>query len=43
MPWFFPAFGDPPTPVSGRLMPPQRSGLGLEVRSDAIEKYRLKF
>jgi L-alanine-DL-glutamate epimerase-like enolase superfamily enzyme len=42
MPWFFPAFVEPPALVNGQLVPPQRPGLGLEIRTDALEKYRLK-
>jgi L-alanine-DL-glutamate epimerase-like enolase superfamily enzyme len=42
MPWLFPAFVEPPAIVNGQLMPPKRPGLGLEVRSDALEKYRVK-
>ena len=42
MPWFFSVFTDPPALVNGRLVPSQRPGLGLEVRGDALEKYRVK-
>ncbi len=41
MPWFFPAFQDPPALVNGQVVPPKRPGLGLEIRSDAVEKYRV--
>ena len=42
MPWLFPAFVEPPAIVNGQLVPPARPGLGLEVRTDALEKYRVK-
>jgi L-talarate/galactarate dehydratase len=42
MPWFFPAFVEPPGVVEGRLVPPRGPGLGLEVREDAIRKYRVQ-
>jgi L-alanine-DL-glutamate epimerase-like enolase superfamily enzyme len=41
MPWFFAAFVEPPAIVNGQLVPPKRPGLGLEVRTDALEKYRV--
>ncbi|OAI51361.1 hypothetical protein AYO44_00700 [Planctomycetaceae bacterium SCGC AG-212-F19] len=41
MPWLAPAFVEPPAIVQGKIVPPQRPGLGLEVRPDAVEKYRL--
>ncbi len=41
MPWLFPAFVEPPAIVNGKLVPPRRPGLGLEVRQDAVEKYRV--
>jgi L-alanine-DL-glutamate epimerase-like enolase superfamily enzyme len=43
MPWLFPAFIEPPALVDGQLVPPQRPGLGLEIRDDAVEKYRVDF
>jgi L-alanine-DL-glutamate epimerase-like enolase superfamily enzyme len=42
MPWFFPAFTEPPAIVNGQITAPQRPGLGLEIRVDAVEKYRLE-
>jgi L-alanine-DL-glutamate epimerase-like enolase superfamily enzyme len=42
MPWFYPAFVDPPVLVEGRMVPPKRPGLGLEIRHDALEKYRME-
>lgn len=41
MPWLTQAFADPPAIVKGKMLPPQRPGLGLEIRPDAIEKYRI--
>jgi L-alanine-DL-glutamate epimerase-like enolase superfamily enzyme len=41
MPWLFPAFMEPPALVKGKLVPPRRPGLGLEIREDAVEKYRV--
>jgi L-talarate/galactarate dehydratase len=41
MPWLTPAFIDPPAIVGGKIVPPQRPGLGLEVKPDVMEKYRL--
>src|SRR5581483_8636970 len=38
MPWLYPAFVDPPAIVKGQIAAPKRSGLGLEIRDDAIEK-----
>jgi L-alanine-DL-glutamate epimerase-like enolase superfamily enzyme len=40
--WLFPAFVEAPAIVNGQLVPPKRPGLGLEIRPDALEKYRLK-
>jgi L-alanine-DL-glutamate epimerase-like enolase superfamily enzyme len=42
LPWFFPAFVEPPGLVEGRLVPPRGPGLGLEIREDAIRKYRVQ-
>ena len=36
-----PAFIEPPAIVNGKIVPPQRPGLGLEVKPDVVEKYRL--
>jgi L-alanine-DL-glutamate epimerase-like enolase superfamily enzyme len=41
MPWLFAAFTEPPAIVKGQLVPPRRPGLGLQIRSDAVEKYRV--
>jgi L-alanine-DL-glutamate epimerase-like enolase superfamily enzyme len=42
MPWFFPAFAEPPPIVNGQIVPSKRPGLGLEIRPDALEKYRVE-
>ncbi len=39
MPWFAPAFVETPALVKGQIVPPQRPGLGLEIDSDAVQKY----
>jgi L-alanine-DL-glutamate epimerase-like enolase superfamily enzyme len=41
MPWLYPVFVDPPAIVKGHIVPPPRPGLGLEVHSDTVEKYRV--
>jgi L-alanine-DL-glutamate epimerase-like enolase superfamily enzyme len=41
LPWLFPAFAEPPAVVNGQLVPPRRPGLGLKLRADALEKYRV--
>jgi L-alanine-DL-glutamate epimerase-like enolase superfamily enzyme len=41
MSWLTPAFVDPPALVNGQIVPPKRPGLGLDIRNDAVEKYRL--
>ena len=40
MPWHFPIFVEPPALVNGRLVPPKGPGLGLEIKPDALERYR---
>jgi L-alanine-DL-glutamate epimerase-like enolase superfamily enzyme len=37
-----PAFVETPAIVEGRLVPPHRPGLGLEIRMEAVEKYRVE-
>jgi L-alanine-DL-glutamate epimerase-like enolase superfamily enzyme len=39
MPWLYPLFVDPPRPAQGRLTPPPRPGLGLEVDAAAAARY----
>ena len=41
MPWLAPLWAEPPRPVQGRLVPPERPGLGLEVDEDAVGRYRV--
>jgi L-alanine-DL-glutamate epimerase-like enolase superfamily enzyme len=42
MPWLSPAFVEPPAIVNGHIVPPRQPGLGLEIRTDALEKYRVE-
>jgi L-alanine-DL-glutamate epimerase-like enolase superfamily enzyme len=42
MPWLFPAFVEPPAMVDGKMVPPKRPGLGLEISHEGVEKYRLE-
>ncbi|HLJ92836.1 MAG TPA: mandelate racemase/muconate lactonizing enzyme family protein [Gemmataceae bacterium] len=42
MPWLYPAFVEVPALVEGRIVPSKRPGLGLELRQDAVEKYRME-
>lgn len=39
VPWLSPAFVEVPAIINGRIVPPQRPGLGLEIDADAVEKY----
>lgn len=39
MPWLYPAFVEPPAIVDGQIRPPQRPGLGLDIDTEAVEKY----
>jgi L-alanine-DL-glutamate epimerase-like enolase superfamily enzyme len=41
LPLLYPALAEPPAIVNGQMLPPKRPGLGLEIRADAIEKYRV--
>lgn len=41
MPWLFPAFVEPPRIVNGKLAPPDRPGLGLEINAEAAAKFRV--
>lgn len=41
MPWLYPAFLEPPAIVDGQMVPPKRPGLGLEIKPEAVEKYRV--
>lgn len=40
LPWLFPAFVETPAITNGRMVPPKRPGLGLEINPDALTKYR---
>jgi L-alanine-DL-glutamate epimerase-like enolase superfamily enzyme len=42
MPWTYPVFANPPPIDKGRLVPPARPGLGLEVDPEAVAKYRVE-
>src|SRR5262245_18029657 len=42
MPWLYPAFVETPAIVKGQIVPPQKPGLGLEISSEALEKYRVE-
>jgi L-alanine-DL-glutamate epimerase-like enolase superfamily enzyme len=41
MPWLFPLYLTPPRIEEGRLVPPPRPGLGLELNPEAVAKYRV--
>jgi L-alanine-DL-glutamate epimerase-like enolase superfamily enzyme len=41
MPWLYPLFLDPPHLVQGKLVPPQRPGLGLEIDPEAVARFRV--
>jgi L-alanine-DL-glutamate epimerase-like enolase superfamily enzyme len=41
MPWLSPLFTEPPAIVDGKIAPPPRPGLGLEVRPEAITQFRM--
>lgn len=43
MPWLYPVFANPPRLEQGRLVPPPLPGLGLEIDTDAVAKYRVTF
>jgi L-alanine-DL-glutamate epimerase-like enolase superfamily enzyme len=42
MPWLQPLFVDPLRVENGRIVPPARPGLGLQVNPDALAKYRVE-
>jgi L-alanine-DL-glutamate epimerase-like enolase superfamily enzyme len=42
MPWLSPAFVESPAIVEGKMAPPKRPGLGLEISHEAVEKYRVE-
>jgi L-alanine-DL-glutamate epimerase-like enolase superfamily enzyme len=41
MPWLYPLFTAPPRIEDGRLVPPSKPGLGLELDVEAVAKYRM--
>jgi L-alanine-DL-glutamate epimerase-like enolase superfamily enzyme len=41
MPWFFPLWLEPPAIAEGKIVPPARPGLGLEVKADVIRRYSI--
>ena len=41
MPWLYPLFTEPPQPVKGRLTPPNKPGLGLELNGETVKKYTM--
>jgi L-alanine-DL-glutamate epimerase-like enolase superfamily enzyme len=42
MPWLTSAFADPPTIDDGRMSPQNKPGLGLEISSDAIDRFAVR-
>ena len=40
MPWLYPLFVDPPHVEKGKLVPPQRPGLGLELNREAVARFQ---
>ncbi|HMF14222.1 MAG TPA: mandelate racemase/muconate lactonizing enzyme family protein [Gemmataceae bacterium] len=38
MPWFFPFWVEPPAIVGGKIVPPSRPGLGLEVNAETVRR-----
>jgi L-alanine-DL-glutamate epimerase-like enolase superfamily enzyme len=42
MPWLYPVFIDPPAIVKGRIVPPSRPGLGLELNADMVAKFLVR-
>ncbi len=42
MPWLFPLFVTPPQLEQGKLVPPPRPGLGLEINPEAVARFRVK-
>jgi L-alanine-DL-glutamate epimerase-like enolase superfamily enzyme len=39
--WLDALFSESPTIADGQIVPPKRPGLGLEIRPEAVEKYRI--
>jgi L-alanine-DL-glutamate epimerase-like enolase superfamily enzyme len=42
MPWLYPLYVEPPRIEGGKIVPPPRPGLGLELNPEAVERFRLK-
>jgi L-alanine-DL-glutamate epimerase-like enolase superfamily enzyme len=42
MPWVSDALTEPVRIENGQMFPPQKPGLGLEIRKDVIQKYRVE-
>jgi L-alanine-DL-glutamate epimerase-like enolase superfamily enzyme len=42
MPWLYPLFTNPPRLERGRLVPPAGAGLGLELDTEAVAKFRVE-
>jgi mandelate racemase len=41
MPWLYPLFRNPPAITDGQLVPPGGAGLGLELDTEAVAKFRV--
>jgi L-alanine-DL-glutamate epimerase-like enolase superfamily enzyme len=41
MPWLYPVFRNPPRLERGRLIPPDRPGVGLELDTEAVARWRV--
>jgi L-alanine-DL-glutamate epimerase-like enolase superfamily enzyme len=42
MPWVAGAFAEPARIENGRMIPPQKPGLGLEIPEEIIRRYRVE-
>jgi L-alanine-DL-glutamate epimerase-like enolase superfamily enzyme len=42
MPWVASAFADPVQIKNGKMIPPQKPGLGLEIPEEVIQRFRLR-
>ena len=42
MPWVAGAFAEPARIENGRMLPPDKPGLGLEISEDVLAKYRVE-
>lgn len=41
MPWFYPAWQEPPAILQGKIVPPARPGLGLELNPATVQRHAL--